>query len=413
MQDTLILSSSINKQLDSKMTSVSNFQPKDKTGTANTENTKPKTDNLEKVVKKKEKGKEKAVSHVPMMFFAADSKKVTPKSKLSDALVDDGSALVGGTNEYKTTDDDSGDEDGKFIVNNPTNLIDIKSKSKLKEGANKGGRPKNSLLNDLLQKCYQKSEPEKHLFRCVGGCRMTYANRNLNRTICHATGCHHLPASIRIRAKAYAASKAPSRNLSVDDPESTKVHVDDRDTKESGEEEVGGVIAVKKRKLNDGCASSSKTSQLYEHAKRLGRKERHDKLHLAVVKLFCCSGIPSFIAEQKVWKDLLNLADPTYVPTPRATLEEVQIVGEAESIQQIQIAYLKTQNNITVSCNGPMEERHREERSSGQFICQCKRERCTSWMSERQQQILTRLSGSRITSSRHGLVSEFPNIDAD
>jgi hypothetical protein len=108
--------------------------------------------------------------------------------------------------------------------------------------------------------------------------------------------------------------------------------------------ESGHVIAVKKRKLDD--------MGLFEEAKKLGRKERHQRLDLAVVKFFCCSGIPTHIAQLPVWKSLFAYADPSYMPASRAKLEEQQIPGEAESIHEIQLAYLRTQENITVSCDG-------------------------------------------------------------
>ena len=103
-------------------------------------------------------------------------------------------------------------------------------------------------------------------------------------------------------------------------------------------------MVVKKRKLDE--------TAWFEEAKKLGRKDRHQMLDLAIVKLFCCSGIPTHIAEIPVWKALLVYADPSYTPASRATLEEVHIPGEAENIHEIQLAYLKTQENITVSCDG-------------------------------------------------------------
>ena len=290
---------------------------------------------------KQEKGKNKTVTRVPAMFLTANS-----ESKKETKVAKDG-------DDGEDQADQSDAEEGEFVVSNPTSLIDIKSKSKSSGNSNKGGRPMNSLLDVLLQKCYQESAPEKHLFRCVGGCGMTYVNRNLNRTVRHATGCHRLPSDIRTRAKEHAVTKAPSRKLAASNPEVHDV-AGGETMKDSSQKDVGEVVVVKKRKLNDasGVASSSKTTELYDQAKKLGRKERHKKIDLEVVILVCCTGIPTFITEQKVWKDVFSLANPTYVPATRAKLEEVQIVGEAENIQQIQIAYLKTQNNITVSCDG-------------------------------------------------------------
>jgi hypothetical protein len=119
------------------------------------------------------------------------------------------------------------------------------------------------------------------------------------------------------------ARKAPSRQLNIDDPESTKIVSETSDNEGKG---TGGVV-MKKRKIE---------------VVEVGE----------VVKLFCCSGIPTYISDLDVWKDLLYLADPTYSPASRAKLEEVQIIGEAENIQQLQTAYLRTKENLTVSCDG-------------------------------------------------------------
>ena len=78
---------------------------------------------------------------------------------------------------------------------------------------------------------------------------------------------------------------------------------------------------------------------LFEEAKKLGRKEMHRNLDLAIFKLFCCSGIPTLIAQILFWKSLFAYADPSYMPATRAKLEEEQIPGEAESIHEIQLAY--------------------------------------------------------------------------
>ena len=179
-------------------------------------------------------------------------------------------------------DGGSDDGDSGFFVDNPTSLINIGSMSKLNEATNRGGCPKNSLLDGLLQKCYHRSEPGKHLFWSVGSCGMTYVNRNLTRTVHHTTGCHRLPAPIRIEAKSYAASKAPSRKLSVDKSKSTKVN--DAEVmlgKNSKESQVGTrVIALKKRflspvKLIDQITQAGGISQAYQPMPRRRHAHQH------------------------------------------------------------------------------------------------------------------------------------------
>jgi hypothetical protein len=52
------------------------------------------------------------------------------------------------------------------------------------------------------------------------------------------------------------------------------------------------------------------------------------------------------------WKEAFMTTDYTYIPATHAKLEEEQIICEAECIQELQIAHLKTEDNITISCNG-------------------------------------------------------------
>ena len=236
------------------------------------------------------------------------------------------------------------DDDEVNVVTDLACLIDI-VKPLPKFGKPGSGRPANVLIESVSQCCYHVDNPAKHIFRCLGNCGTTYANRNRQRIVRHAAGCSHLPADLRKEAKVHLAKQAPSRKLPIGDAESSKVEVEkfDHPVGPVGEEKRS-VIVTKKRKLDE--------TGLFEEAKKLGRRERHRKLDLAVVKLFCCSGIPTHIAQIPVWKALFAYADPSYVPATRAKLEEEQIPGEAESIHEIQLAYLRTQENITVSCDG-------------------------------------------------------------
>ena len=69
--------------------------------------------------------------------------------------------------------------------------------------------------------------------------------------------------------------------------------------KETGGEnkDSGQVVAVSKKRKID------KTGW-FEEAKKLGCRDHHQKLDLAIIKLICCSGIPSYISDLDVWKGL-------------------------------------------------------------------------------------------------------------
>lgn len=304
----------------------------------------------EKEKQTKQKGKEKAEPHIPEMFVTKNAKKSTaedpstsvkpPKKQLSKFLPDE-------ENDNLNESDDElggGDEETKMVVD-LSSLIDIKKPQPT--GKQRSGRPANLLIDNLSQCCYHVDKPEKHIFRCLGSCGTTYASRNRQRIVRHAAGCSHLPAELQKQAKAHLANQAPSRKLPnlIGDPEPSKsITIEKLDDNKTHRSKESGQVVVKKRKLDE--------TAWFEEAKKLGRKDRHRMLDLAIVKLFCCSGIPTHIAEIPVWKALLVYADPSYTPASRATLEEVHIPGEAENIHEIQLAYLKTQENITVSCDG-------------------------------------------------------------
>ena len=301
----------------------------------------------EKEKRTKLKGKQKEELHIPTMFQEKSSslRKLSgrPSQPTTGNLEDD---IDNGGSDNEQTTGTKGGEDETTVVANLASLVDVKKQPKLKSAnGNVGsGRPANVLMNDLVIQCYHKSRPEKPLYRCAGTCGTTYASRNLARIIRHATGCSKLDAKLRKQAKAHAATQAPSRKLPIGDPESTNIQKPDDEIKVENEDGGRVVAILKKRKAEE--------TGWFEEAKKLGRKERHEKLDLAVVKLICCSGIPSYISDLDMWKGVFAYADPTYRPAKRAKLEETQIIGEAESIHEIQLAYLRTQENITVSCDG-------------------------------------------------------------
>ncbi|KAF8803039.1 hypothetical protein BYT27DRAFT_7260382 [Phlegmacium glaucopus] len=216
---------------------------------------------------------------------------------------------------------------------NPMELVDVESKSA--KATKRGGQPKHPLLDRILQKCYQKPRPDKHIYQCIGGCGTTFTNRNLGHAVCHARGCFSSSAEIQKAAKAHAASCAPSRNLSTDDPESMK------DTDVEASKPNRTVVAVKKRRGNEGTVIiTQKSSAFFDEAKNLGKREGHQKLDLAIVKLFCVTGVPTHVSDLDMWKGLFSAVDPSYMPASRFKLGEVHTIGQAEEIQALQVAYL-------------------------------------------------------------------------
>ena len=249
-------------------------------------------------------------------------------------MKDEDEEFEGGDDEVPVEDSDG------IIVYDPADLIDDPNPCKK---TTHGGRPANPLLDKILQRCHRTSHPEKNLYRCTGErCGTTFVNRNLKRAVRHAVGCFRLPKTICQLVKQHAAARAPSKLL---ENELAKEHtVDGLGVEESG-------IATKKRKIVVDEAVPTQNTRLYDMAKKEGKQIRHRKLDLAVVKLFCVAGLATDISDLNEWKDVLYIADPSYHPPTRARLEEELIIGEAEEIQEKQLAYLRTQENLTVSCD--------------------------------------------------------------
>ena len=250
--------SSSNMQIYSSMASASTFLPKN-----NTKHDVGAKRKVEKVAEKREmkenkgKGKEKVVEHTPAIFLSKPAKKPHPTESINpkpipsiDSAPDFG--LDHNNNDSGGSDNKDNSEDGKGpSIINPACLVDIKTKSV--NNLKNGGWPMHSLLNDLVQKCYNTQRLEKHIYHCKGGCGKTFSNRNGAWILRHATGCHRLPPEPQKQAKAEVASNVLSRQLDIDDPESTKIVSETSDVEGKGNNGLGpgGVIVMKKWKFEE------------------------------------------------------------------------------------------------------------------------------------------------------------------
>jgi len=83
-----------------------------------------------------------------------------------------------------------------------------------------------------------------------------------------------------------------------------------------------------------------------------GRQKIHRALDLAIVKFFCVAWIPPAIADLDVWKDMLRISLPSYVPASRTRLMDNHIMSEQERVRQLQLDHLKAQHHISISFDG-------------------------------------------------------------
>jgi hypothetical protein len=229
-------------------------------------------------------------------------------------------------------------------------LIDITPPTRRKHNS-APGRPKKGLLDTFLQQCYRPSQPEKRIFRCVGeGCSMTFTNRNLPRTLKHAHTCNKLPKHVRLKAKQVTAKSALSRKVLKDKQESSESEDKGMESRIMESDEEGGAsVVMKKGDPEKACVPAM---EFFEEAKMLGRAERHKRLDFAILLLICAAGLPTYLVSRPEWRRVFMIADSTYTPATREKLETEQIVNEAENVAEKQREFLKTQENLTISCDG-------------------------------------------------------------
>lgn len=236
----------------------------------------------------------------------------------------------------------------------PNLLIDHKLPKRTK---NKRGRPIVKLLDKMLQPCHHVNQPTKEIQRCSGNnCGTTFVNRNTNRAAKHVRNCLSCPAVLRKEAREYLANKAPSAKV----PAQSLV-TKGKLTVVNNEEGGNKVIATKKRKLSsdDNDMTRAEKDQIwYEEIHRLGKEQRFKMLDIAILKFFCVCGIPTSVASHDAWRDIFRIGVRGYKAADRNKLEDEQIISEAERIRQLQIDYLRTQENITVSCDGGTARNH-------------------------------------------------------
>ena len=109
-------------------------------------------------------------------------------------------------------------------------------------------------------------------------------------------------------------------------------------------------ITKKTEETEDG--RSVPTNKWFEEACTLGRDERHKRLDFAVLLLICVAGLPTHIVSRPEWRRMLAVADPTYMPATQEKLETEQIVSKVENVMAKQLEYLRTQEDLTISCDG-------------------------------------------------------------
>ena len=105
-------------------------------------------------------------------------------------------------------------------------------------------------------------------------------------------------------------------------------------------------------------AKPLKQATVVEFRRKACIKNLKDQLDFDTMLFICISGIAPLRVDLPEWKTLWKHGNPDYIPASAAVLTDVHIPNEAAHISLLQLAYLQTWDNLTITFNGNSTKRH-------------------------------------------------------
>ncbi|KIM38034.1 hypothetical protein M413DRAFT_76363 [Hebeloma cylindrosporum] len=214
------------------------------------------------------------------------------------------------------------------------------------------GRPRHNVMDMLtVEVRTPRGAPRK--YRCAGtGCPKRWAPRTTIRVFAHAKRCLKLTQEQRHLASSESASKLPGALVAADNA-AAQEGVQTTFSSQSIASSQSSFTSLRGSPLP---IKASDNLQLLPRGDGFfgpeGRRKTHRAMNLAIVKLFCIARLPPTIADLDVWKDMLKIALPSYVPASRTLLMDDHIMSEQERVRKLQLDHLRTQRHVSISFDG-------------------------------------------------------------
>lgn len=225
----------------------------------------------------------------------------------------------------------------------------------------KTGRPRNRLLDKLTRPLPIEPAPDggagKKRYRCAAPKRpWDCAGRAAGRVLKHASECMFLTSELRHAARKASTANAPSSRLARLEAEHAQRQVVPTEPLFSGH----GAITHH----NDPTGESevqprtgAGRTPLEVYVGNAGRALLTAKLHFVIVRLFCIHAIPPSIVDSDEWKEMWEIGNTKYKPASANILAETQIPQEAQRVRELQVEFLKTKRNLTITYDGGANRR--------------------------------------------------------
>jgi hypothetical protein len=216
---------------------------------------------------------------------------------------------------------------------------------------NKGGHPKDPLLDELLE--VDKDQVAnagqlQNVSRCTHYCRFCHkasAARDGPRAKKHAAfDCPNIPNRLREKVLDDMVKRSPKR-LSVEEQRKLSMSDVERDGQAS--------IASSHRYRHCGsCTCTIDPRREGESLDKASARRKSHQLDYAIVQLFSVCGLPLTLLDNPFWRNLMQTAVPTYQPPSSSHFKDELLPCEAANVERESLAILRRSAHLTSSFDG-------------------------------------------------------------
>ena len=262
-------------------------------------------------------------------------------------------------------------------------------------GKNRGGRPTNPVLLLVSRICRRVVKPKNGFFekpvdekgpkptkattgsvkakkekdpdvrvRCIGsvGCKTTWATpRSQIRVFGHVKSCKWVPKLLRKQvmmlmakdslgdiAEALDTSESEGDSLLEKEEESINGRGD-----ESATDSTSAEPGAKRQKSSRGTiVKPSRSKSVHQLATQGGKQAVKARADFALLLFLCCNCLPPRVVDSIQFKNLVKVLHPWYKAPHSSTIADNLVPTEANRVRVLQIAYLKTCRDLTISFDG-------------------------------------------------------------
>jgi len=208
------------------------------------------------------------------------------------------------------------------------------------------------------QKGKKSKDPDLHV-RCIGsvGCKTTWATpRSQLRVFAHVKSCKWVPFALRKQVMAQMSDGSLGDKVEVMDAEEDEVSGQEGSGMDGGSDLDGTGSdsdqphAKRQKSLAVGRPSGSKS--VYDLARQSGKQQFKNRADFALLLFLCCNCLPPYVVDSRHFKQLVKVLHPWYKPPHSSTIADNLVPTEATRVRGLQIAYLKTCRDLSISFDG-------------------------------------------------------------